>query len=105
MIERSEAPAIAALVACPARRECPAYLNPRSRSKNITFGTPLVTSEVLCFLHGQPPILQELFGMAKKGPAETGPRRHSRVSIHVGYIALTAIAKIFRFVIRRSSFR
>ena len=26
MIERSEAPAMAALVACPARSECPAYL-------------------------------------------------------------------------------
>ena len=35
MIDRSEAPAIAAAVACPARRECPAYLA-GSRSARAT---------------------------------------------------------------------
>ena len=44
MIERSDAPAIAALVACPARSECPAYFPESSPSRCASFLTTGATS-------------------------------------------------------------
>src|SRR3984893_2908978 len=44
IIDRSEAPAIAALVACPARRECPAYLAASSPARSASFFTTRATS-------------------------------------------------------------
>jgi hypothetical protein len=44
MIERSLAPAIAALVACPARKLCPAYLAASSPARIASFFTTRATS-------------------------------------------------------------
>jgi hypothetical protein len=44
MMLRSDAPAIAALVACPARRECPAYFAESSPARSASFFTTRATS-------------------------------------------------------------
>src|ERR1039458_690342 len=44
MMERSDAPAIAAAVACPARRECPAYLEASKPARCASFLTIRATS-------------------------------------------------------------
>ncbi len=43
-IERSEAPAMAAAVACPARRECPAYLAASRPARCASFFTTRATA-------------------------------------------------------------
>ena len=44
MMDRSEAPAIAAAVACPARSECPAYLAASRPARSASFFTMRATS-------------------------------------------------------------
>ena len=44
MMDRSDAPAMAALVACPARRECPAYWEASKPARSTSFFTTRATS-------------------------------------------------------------